>query len=212
MGYHNSGSDDWYTQWRMNDWPWTNISSSRFSLITDFFIRESNLSDLDDLLAVERAAFGSEEEAELVRNLLNDSTAEPRLSLLAFQEQQAVGHILFTRAYLDPVIDLIVSILAPLAVTPDYQRQGVGGYLIKEGLEILKKEGVDLVFVLGHVSYYPLHGFKPAIPVGFEPPYYIPPDFTDAWMGQALNPTRWGSYLGQVKCAETLDRPEYWGE
>ena len=178
----------------------------------ELVIRQSNSADLESLLAVERAAFGSEEEAELVRNLLDDPTAESRLSLLALQKQQAVGHILFTSGYLDPEIDLKVSILAPLAVIPDYQRQGVGGSLIREGLAILEKGGVDLVFVLGHPSYYPQHGFKPAVPVGFDPPYYIPPEFIDAWMVHALNLTRWGSYQGKVKCAETLDRPEYWGE
>lgn len=181
-------------------------------MIIEVVIRESNSSDLHNILAVERAAFGSEDEAELVRNLLNDPTAEPRLSLLAIQEQQAVGHILFTKAYLEPEIDLKVSILAPLAVIPDYQKQGVGGRLIREGLAILKKEGVDLVFVLGHPSYYPLHGFKPAITIGFEPPFYNPQKNYDAWMVQPLSSKGWGSYQGQVKCAETLDHPEYWHE
>ena len=175
-------------------------------------ILESHSEDLESVLAVDRAAFGSEEEAELVRNLLNDPTAEPRLSLLAIQEERAVGHILFTRADLDPELDLIASILAPLAVIPEYQKQGIGGSLIREGLAILGKRGVDLVFVLGHPSYYPCHGFKPAIPAGFEPPYYIPKEISDAWMVQPLNPTCWSSYQGQVKCAETLNRPEYWRE
>ncbi len=212
MGYHKAGSDGWSTQWRNNDWLWKHIPSSRFYMNMDLIIHESNSADLESLLAVERAAFGSEEEAELVRNLLNDPSAEPRLSLLALQKQQAVGHILFTRGYLNPEIDLKVSILAPLAVIPEYQKQGVGGSLIREGLATLEEDGVDLVFVLGHPSYYPLHGFKPAVSAGFEPPYYIPPEFTDAWMVQALKPTSRGSYKGQVKCAETLDRPEYWGE
>lgn len=175
-------------------------------------LRKTNSDDLESLLAVEREAFGSEEEAELVRNLLNDPTAEPRLSLLAIHEQQAVGHILFTSAYLDPEFDLQVSILAPLAVIPDYQKQGIGGKLIRKGLSILDIDEVDLVFVLGHPSYYPLHGFKPAIQAGFDPPYYIPPEFTDAWMFQALTSISWGSYRGQLRCAQTLDKPQYWGE
>lgn len=181
-------------------------------MLDNFVIRESGPTELDELLAVERAAFGSEDEAALVRNLLNDPSAEPRLSLLALQQQQIIGHILFTKAYLNPEIDLNVSILAPLAVVPDYQKQGVGGRLIKEGLAILEKEGVDLVFVLGHPSYYPLHGFKPAAPAGFEPPYYNPQEIADAWMVLSLSPTHWGSYQGQVKCAESLDRLEYWRE
>jgi len=175
-------------------------------------IRESAPAYLKDLFEVERRAFNSEEEADLVRELLDDPSAEPRLSLLAVYEERAVGHILFTRGYVDPEIDLKVSILAPLAVLPEYQKQGIGGRLIKEGLAILGKRGVDLVFVLGHPSYYPQHGFKPAVPAGFAPPYYIAPEFTDAWMVQPLNPTCWGSCQGQVKCAQALDRPEYWGE
>lgn len=63
---------------------------------TEMIIRQSSSSDLEILLTVERAAFGSEEEAELVQNLLNDPTAEPRLSLLALQEHKAVCHIRFS--------------------------------------------------------------------------------------------------------------------
>ena len=48
------------------------------------------------MLAVERAAFGSEAEADLVRALLDDPTAEPRLSLLARDGVRPVGHVLFT--------------------------------------------------------------------------------------------------------------------
>ncbi|WP_439346592.1 GNAT family N-acetyltransferase [Vacuolonema iberomarrocanum] len=63
-------------------------------------IREATESDLDDVLRVERAAFGSEEEPELVRNLLVDPSAKPLLSLLAVEEGRAVGHVLFTNASL----------------------------------------------------------------------------------------------------------------
>ena len=143
-------------------------------MLEELIIRKSTSADLNNVLSVERDAFGSEEEADLVLNLLNDPTAEPRLSLLALHKHKAVGHILFTRGYLNPDVDLKVSILAPLAVIPDCQNQGVGGSLIREGLAILEKNGVDLVFVLGHPSYYPQHGFKPAVPEGFEPP---PMDF-----------------------------------
>lgn len=52
-------------------------------------------------------------------------------------------------------------ILAPLAVVPSCQKQGVGGLLIAEGLQLLRERGAKLVFVLGHKEYYPRHGFIP---------------------------------------------------
>ena len=81
-------------------------------------IRKALYSDLDNVLFVERAAFGSDEEANLVRDLLGDDSAKPIVSLLAFQENRAVWHILFTKACIESKAPLSISILAPLAVGP----------------------------------------------------------------------------------------------
>ena len=133
-------------------------------------IREALDSDLVDILFVERLAFGQDDEAELVKNLLKDPSAKPILSLIAFKENRALGHILFTSAHLSNTQHaLSVVILAPLAVIPTAQKQGIGGKLIQRGLQLLSKSGVDLVFVLGHPEYYPLHGFKPQANSGSKP-------------------------------------------
>jgi putative acetyltransferase len=101
-------------------------------------IRETSDLDLEDILFVERAAFGHDTEAELVRELLNDPSAKPLLSLLAFKDDKAVGHILFTTARLPKNPNTAsIALLAPLAIVPDYQKQGIGGKLIERGLEIL---------------------------------------------------------------------------
>ncbi len=175
-------------------------------------IREATDSDLEDVLFVECAAFGSDEEANLVQDLLGDASAKPVVSLLAFKENQAVGHILFTRVSLEIESQLSMSILAPLAVVPEAQKQDVGGELIKHGLQVLSKSGIDLVFVLGHPEYYPRHGFKPAGKLGFEAPYPIPDKDSDAWMVQALSPGAIGSIKGKVICADKLNDPKYWRE
>lgn len=177
----------------------------------DLIIRESNSSDLHSVLTVERAAFGSEEEAELVRNLLNDPSAEPRLSLLALLEDKPVGHIIFSRAIFDPAIDVVGSILGPLAVVPAYQKTGIGGRLIEHGLQILKDQGVGWVFVLGHESYYPRYGFRPAQKQGFQPPFSFPSEFTNAWMAMPLTPTSITTYEGIVIPADTFNHHYYWG-
>ncbi|NES68859.1 MAG: N-acetyltransferase [Okeania sp. SIO2D1] len=175
-------------------------------------IREALDSDLDNVLSVEHAAFGSEDGTEIVQKLLGDDSAQPIVSLVAFQEDRAVGHIFFSRATLEPNAPLSISILGPLAVMPDVQKQGIGGKLIQNGLDILSKSRVDLVFVLGHPTYYPRFGFKPAGNLGFEPHYPIPEENADAWMVQALRPGIIGTFSGKVICADSLNEPQYWQE
>ncbi|WP_210407319.1 GNAT family N-acetyltransferase [Hydrocoleum sp. CS-953] len=175
-------------------------------------IRKALDSDLDNILSVERAAFGSEEGPEIVQKLLGDDSAQPIVSLVAFQEDRAVGHIFFSRATLEPNVPLSLSILGPLAVIPDAQKQGIGGKLIQNGLDILSKSGVDLVFVLGHPTYYPRFGFKPAGNLRFEPSYPIPEQNADAWMVQELRPGIIGNFRGKVICADSLNEPKYWRE
>jgi putative acetyltransferase len=174
-------------------------------------IVESSIADSTDALLVERMAFGRDDEADLVSRLLDDASAHPLLSLLARDDERPVGHILFTAAHLEgPSRAVAAAILAPLAVVPEAQGRGFGGRLIERGLELLSSSGVDLVFVLGHLGYYPRHGFEPAGRHGLAAPYPISPE--DAWMVRALRPGVIGSVRGTVVCAEALDRPEYWRE
>ena len=76
-------------------------------------IRVALPSDLEDVLAIERSAFDSDEEANLVAALLEDPSAQPIMSLLAVAGDRPVGHILFTAAHLEPTAPLSISILGP---------------------------------------------------------------------------------------------------
>lgn len=170
-------------------------------------------SDLNDVLRIETEAFGHSKESNLVNDLLNDDSAKPLLSLLAINDDEAIGHILFTRVRITGNEDsLSARILAPLAILPKAQAKGVGGKLIKEGLRQLSESKVDLVFVLGHPGYYPRFGFRPAGLRGFEAPYSIPAKDASAWMVQELRPGIIGSYSGKVICADALNNPEHWRE
>lgn len=177
-------------------------------------IKETGNSDINDILEVERLAFGYDKEADLVNDLLNDKSAEPILSLLAFYGEEAVGHILFTRALIKGHEDTTLAyILAPLAVKPEFQKMGIGGMLIKEGLLRLIKMKADIVFVLGHMDYYPKYGFIPdAESFGFPAPYPIPAEYSNAWMVQPLNSKNLNSVKGKVTCADQLNKPEHWRE
>lgn len=174
-------------------------------------IKQTKPSDFNAIMEVEELAFGQVDEARLTADLLSDKTAEPILSLLAFHDEKAVGHILFTRAYVNNLLEQpLFHILAPLAVIPDYQRQGIGGLLIIEGLKRLRAMGSEMVLVLGHMEYYPKYGFIPdAGKLGYEAPYPIPEEFANAWMIQSLKEIGFTVKTGKIHCAEAMNKPEY---
>lgn len=177
-------------------------------------IREANESDFNDVMQVEKEAFGYEKEAILVSQLLEDDSAEPIVSLLAFKNNEAVGHILFTKATIDgKKSSPLIYLLAPLAIKPEHQKQGIGGMLINEGFKKLKRIGAEMVFVLGHESYYPKYGFKQdAGSMGLTAPYLIPEEHAGAWMVYPLNSEAVDKIKGKVVCADALNKPEHWRE
>ena len=116
--------------------------------------------------------------------------------------------------YIDEITDqALLHILAPLAVKPDYQKQGIGGLLIREGLRRLIEMGSEMVFVLCHMEYYPKFGFIPdAKKIGFSAPYPIPEEYANAWMVQSLNPNGFTKNHGKIVCSTELNKPEHWRE
>ncbi len=178
-------------------------------------IRETSNYDFENIMKVEEQAFGYIKEAILTAELLNDNTAKPVLSLLAFQDKKAIGHILFTRVYMN-IMDKnqpLIHILAPLAIIPEHQNKGIGGMLIKQGLKRLMDMGTNMVFVLGHMEYYPKFGFIPdAAKLGYFAPYFIPEEYKNAWMVQSLNNNKLEIEKGKVLCANALNKPEHWKE
>jgi predicted N-acetyltransferase YhbS len=179
-------------------------------------IRRSIASDRREIETIHTIAFGNEkgpEIAELVNGLFEDETALPRLSLVAFENERLVGHILFTKVDIAMAETSVAArILAPLAILPEAQNKGVGQQLINDGLAWLQQAGVALVFVLGHPDYYPRCGFRPAGVLGFEAPYPIPAEVAGAWMVQELRTGIIGNIKGKVQCCKALDRPEHWRE
>ena len=175
--------------------------------------RIATAADRAALLGVHEAAFGQQgpEIVELVTGLLSDQTATPLLSLVAEVDQNLVGHVLFTAVQLQSdQQDISAQIMAPLAVTPACQGNGIGRSLVTEGLKQLAASGIDLVFVLGHPAYYPRFGFRPAGVLGYTAPYPIPTEHADAWMVRELTAGVIGRMQGTVQCAETLNQARYW--
>jgi len=175
-------------------------------------IRITTQKDIPAVLDIHRLAFEEEDEAILVGNLLDDETAHPLLSLVMEEDDEILGHILFTKACVAES-DVCAMLLAPLAVHPDRQYKGIGQRLMKEGFRQLAAMGVELVFVLGDPAYYPRVGFvKDAGALGFATPQPIPSQYREAWMVKDLNNGALDRYHGQVRVADQISAREYWSD
>ncbi|MXQ11625.1 GNAT family N-acetyltransferase [Microvirga makkahensis] len=134
-------------------------------------IRVEEIADWSALYAICEAAFRQSGEADLVRRLHDDG--ELTLSLVAYADKPA-GHVAFSRLTLHGTPDLKGCALAPLAVAPEFQRQGVGSVLVRLGIERLRADGYDLVLVLGEPDYYARFGFTPGLATQMKTPYEGP--------------------------------------
>ncbi|MCX6356155.1 MAG: N-acetyltransferase [Candidatus Aureabacteria bacterium] len=135
-------------------------------------IRPEQETDIAQIHAVNAAAFPTSAEAILVDNLRQ--SASPLISLVAEHNGKIIGHILFTPMTLPASATVKVMGLAPMAVLPENQRQGIGSTLIKAGLIACKDLGAGAVVVLGHPDYYPKFGFVPASHFGLRTEYDVP--------------------------------------
>jgi putative acetyltransferase len=102
------------------------------------------------------AAFGGDGEARLVEALRAEGAVVAELA--ALEGGQVVGHVLFSTVKTEPAT-LAVAALAPVAVLPERQRAGIGGALIRAGLELCRTRGIEVVAVLGDPAYYARFGF-----------------------------------------------------
>jgi putative acetyltransferase len=143
-------------------------------------MREEQLADHEQVAAVQRAAFGAQGAAvaALVNDLRASVASDGGLSLVATDEDdQVVGHALFTRSLLDAPTRLVdVQVLSPLGVLPEQQGRGIGSALVRSGLELLAGRDVPLVFLEGSPAYYSRFGFSPGADYDFRrPSLRIPP-------------------------------------
>ena len=145
--------------------------------------------------------------SQLAIDLLEDKTALPMLSLVAEQDNEIIGNIIFSSVNIEGVEGVSAYILAPLAVTKLVQRSGIGTQLINKGLEALKKRGAKIVLVYGDPNYYMRAGFK--ADHNLKPPHKLKyPE--EAWMAQELVEGILAKTQGTVQCASSLNSPELW--
>lgn len=158
-------------------------------------VRAEKPEDHDAIHRVNELAFERPNEANLVDALR--ANASPTISLVAVVDGQLVGHIFFSPVAVESDGGGFTAMgLAPMAVLPEYQNQGIGSRLVREGLKECQRMGHDVVVVLGHPKYYPRFGFAPAGLKGLRSEYDVP---DEVFMVTELVPGALGGRRGLVK-------------
>lgn len=156
---------------------------------TKYTVRTEEPDDAAGIRELLLAAFAGAEEADLVDALRdNKSVWEPGLAKVAVDAQEKIiGYVLLTRCWIE---SYPVLALAPCAVLPQMQGQGIGTALIESAIQEARQESAtantaQAIIVLGHPEYYPRFGFEPAHAHGILAPFDVP---QEAFMVLSLHP------------------------
>lgn len=164
-------------------------------------IRFERPEDAAAVRRVNQRAFDQPTEANLVDRLRQE--CDEALSLVA-DDDGIVGHILFTPVVVESAGRQIVGMgLAPMAVMPERQRQGLGSGLVRRGLEILRERSCPFVVVVGHPEYYPRFGFQPGSAHGLRCQWDGVPD--DAFMALILDDEQMQGVSGVARYRREFD-------
>jgi putative acetyltransferase len=166
-------------------------------------VRNEDERDRTAVHALNASAFETSAEADLVDALREQ--ARPVVSLVAEAADTVVGHIMFSPVWLAGHPNLKIMGLAPMAVAPGYQRQGIGSALVHAGLDRCRQLGVGAIVVLGHPEYYPRFGFSTASQFGLRCAYNAP---EEAFMVLELQPGYLANTSGLIQYHVTFSNLE----
>lgn len=166
-------------------------------------IRPEREEDFATIHELNLLAFRGEDEAKLIRRIRQSAGFIPELSLVAERDGRVVGHLLFSPIIIETKKGSVPALaLAPMAVWPEFQNQGIGSELVRQGLQECKRKGHRIVVVVGHPAYYPRFGFSQARRKGLEAPFPVP---DEAFMVLELIPGALRGVKGDVKYPRVFD-------
>ena len=138
---------------------------------------EADHPAVSDLIqeAFKQEVYSDHQEQFLVSRLRKSDAFVPELSLVAEIDGKVVGHILLTKIKIKNSRQTFESLaLAPVTVSPQYQKKGTGSQLIKTAHREAKSLGYKSIILLGHPDYYPRFGYIPAHKFGINLPFDVP--------------------------------------
>lgn len=168
----------------------------------------------DQIVALFGTTFSTSEGAEegaiigrLARALIETT---PRADICVYSvwaKGELAGCIMCTR--LDfPEDSRVVQLIAPVAIAPEFQNQGLGQALLTFGLDALRARGVDVAVTYGDPGFYAKVGFSPITQDQAAPP--LPLQSPDGWLAQSLTGASFAPLVGPSKCVEAFNDPAYW--
>lgn len=140
-------------------------------------IRQEQMRDYDAIKQVTALAFASIEHSNqtepAIIAALRDAGALT-MSLVATDGDEVIGHLAFSPVTINGE-DCNWFGLGPVSVRPDLQGQGIGGALIRRGLDELRAQGAAGCVLLGDPRYYCRFGFEndPDLRYRGAPPEYF---------------------------------------
>lgn len=194
-------------------------------------IRSINKDEIFESTDVFRRSFTDSEgevEGNLIAKLANDlliSTAEPDIqTFIAEIDNRIVAVAIFSRIQLATVNNQTPPscfILSPLAVLPEYQKQGIGKALIEHAKTVLIEQEIDLIVTYGDPNYYQHSGFQAISTQQIPSP--LPLSMPHGWLAQSLAPnltldvnelidneSKKAINLSKAFCVPALNQPELW--
>jgi putative acetyltransferase len=180
-------------------------------MCSDTVLRVASDLDRDDIRALHLSAFSEDENqlvASLADNLLDEETNPGTISLVAETGSVLVGHVAFSPVAAEAGGNWQGYILAPLGVKPAHRNRGLGTKLVKSGIEQLKQNGVNVLFVYGDPDYYRRFGFGAKAAATFSPPYRL--KYPSGWQAIVLNEGRVFEKPVGLSCVASLRDQALW--
>lgn len=167
----------------------------------NLIIRPETPEDYLTIHHIHLEAFGRDEEAELVDNLRNDGALV--VSYVAEIDEQVVGHVAYSLMDIDHPDDPATILgLGPMAVSPEFQKQGIGRQLLIQSLEACTRARYSAVIVLGHPEFYAKGDFIPASEFGINSQFDVP---DEVFMARELIPGTLNEINGTARYHPAFD-------
>lgn len=155
-------------------------------------VRPEQPADIDSIRSLTETAFRTAPHADGTEHIIIDrlrAAGALTLSLVAEIDGVIVGHVAFS-----PVTISDGSAgwygLGPISVDPAQQGKGIGGRLVREGLQQLKALGAIGCVLLGDPAYYGRFGFEADSKLtldGVPPEYFMRVAFSPVYGGGTVS-------------------------
>ncbi len=129
-----------------------------------WLIRSEKVSDIEAIDNLLKAAFETEAEAHLVKNLRDHGALLFSLLVLDKGTEEIAAYLALSPVTIESSEGKARQALglAPVAVSPRFQSQGLGSLIVRHWFEEYAEDFFQAVVVLGEPEYYQRFGFENA--------------------------------------------------